>query len=169
MSYHSLFYYYGKLRHYYQSYFANNSFNASFIINNIYIGNIYDAYDIESLKSKNITNVLSAVIGFDEIYESNINHLCLNLVDNEEQNIIHYFQITNHFIDNIIEKKESLLIHCIAGRSRSVTILLAYMIYKYKYTVEQAIEIVKSKRNIIEPNKNFIRQLSIYYDSLYTK
>ena len=113
--------------------------------------------------------MLSAVIGFDEIYESNINHLCLNLVDNEEQNIIHYFQITNHFIDNIIEKKESLLIHCIAGRSRSVTVLLAYLIYKYKYTVEQAIELVKAKRDIIEPNKNFIRQLNIYYDSLYTK
>ena len=63
----------------------------------------------------------------------------------------------------------SLLIHCIAGRSRSVTLLLAYLIFKYKYTVDEAIKLVKDKRDIIEPNPNFIKQLHIYYDSLYKK
>ena len=169
MSYENLYYYYGKIRHYYQSYLASNIFNASLIINNIYIGDVYDAYDIESFKNQNIHNVLSAVTGFENIYDSNINHLCLQLIDNQEQNIIRYFEISNMFIDKIIEKNESLLIHCIAGRSRSVTLLIAYLIYKYKYTVDEAISLVKKKRSIIEPNQNFVRQLNIYYDNLYNK
>tara|TARA_B100000401_G_C52323388_1_gene492932 strand:+ start:17 stop:529 length:513 start_codon:yes stop_codon:yes gene_type:complete len=169
MSYENLYYYYGKIRHYYQSYLASNIFNASLIIDNIYIGNVYDAYDIESLKNQKVMNVLSAVTGFENIYDNQINHLCLQLIDNQEQNIIRYFEISNMFINKIIEKKQSLLIHCIAGRSRSVTLLIAYLIYKYKYTVDDAISLIKKKRPIIEPNQNFIRQLNIYYDNLYNK
>lgn len=167
MPYENLYYYYGKLRHYYQSYLASNIFNASLIIDNIYIGDVYDAYDVESFKNQNIYNVISAVTGFENIYDNSINHLCLQLIDNEEQNIIRYFEISNLFIDNIIKKNQSLLIHCIAGRSRSVTLLIAYLIYKHKYTVEDALSLIKKKRPIIEPNQNFIRQLNIYYNSLY--
>jgi len=169
MSYENLYYYYGKIRHYYQSYLASNIFNASLIIDNLYIGDVYDAYDVESFKNQNIQNVLSAVTGFENIYDNKINHLCLQLIDNEEQNIIRYFEISNMFIDTIVEKNESLLIHCIAGRSRSVTLLIAYLIYKYKYTVDDAISLIKKKRSIIQPNQNFIRQLNIYYDNLYNK
>ena len=86
-------------------YLAHNNFTGSLIKDNIYIGNIYDAYDIETLKKLKINNVISAVIGFDNIYDSNINHLPLTLIDNESQNIIHYFEISNHFIDNIMKKK----------------------------------------------------------------
>ena len=146
MSYENLYYYYGKIRHYYQSYLASNIFNASLIIDNIYIGNVYDAYDIESLKNQKVMNVLSAVTGFENIYDNQINHLCLQLIDNQEQNIIRYFEISNMFINKIIEKKQSLLIHCIAGRSRSVTLLIAYLIYKYKYTVDDAISLIKKKK-----------------------
>ena len=80
-----LYYYYGKLRHYYQSYLASNIFNASLIIDNIYIGDVYDAYDVESFKNQNIYNVINVVTGFENIYDNSINHLCLQLIDNEEQ------------------------------------------------------------------------------------
>lgn len=163
----NLYLLYGKIRHYYQSYVANNDFTGSLIINNIYLGNIYDAYDINTLKNLEINNVLSAVIGFNDIYDSSINHLSLNLIDNETQNIIHYFDISNHFIDNIIQKKQKILIHCIAGRSRSATLLIAYLIYKYKYSVNDAIKLLKEKRNIVEPNQNFINQLHTYYNNIY--
>tara|TARA_B110001450_G_C17590284_1_gene468669 strand:- start:61 stop:567 length:507 start_codon:yes stop_codon:yes gene_type:complete len=168
MVYENIYYYYGKIRHYYQAYIANNIFTASLIIDNIYIGNIYDAYDIHTLKTLNINHIISAVTGFDHIYSSDINHLSLELIDNEDQNIIHYFEISNHFLDNAIKNNSTVLIHCIAGRSRSVSLLIAYLIYKYKYTVKDAIELIKKKRDIIEPNQNFIDQLNIYYNNLYT-
>ena len=85
MSVQNLYLLYGKLRHYYQSYLAHNNFTGSLIKDNIYIGNIYDAYDIETLNKLKINNVISAVIGFDNIYDNNINHLPLTLIDNEHK------------------------------------------------------------------------------------
>ena len=172
MSYEFLYYYYGRLRHMYHYYIYSGNFNASNIIDNIYIGDVYDAHNIDKLNELNIKNVISAVMGFQEIYTPDFNHLCLSLIDNEEQNIIHYFDITYHFIDNILSKNISsatkqnkILIHCICGVSRSTTILLAYLIKKYKYTPQQALDLVKKKRNIVNPNNNFMNQLEIYYNS----
>jgi dual specificity phosphatase 12 len=158
--------------HYYISY---NEFSANNVIDNIYIGNVYDAHNTTELNKHNIKNVISAVTGFDGIYDDSFNHLSLNLIDNENQNIIHYFEITNHYIDNIIsknissisdEKKQKILIHCICGVSRSVTILLAYIIKKYNYTPQYALKIVQKKRKIANPNSNFMKQLWMYYKKI---
>ena len=170
-----LFYYYGRLRHMYHYYISYNDFSADNIIDNIYIGNVYDAHNIDKLNDLNIKNIISAVTGFDNIYDESFNHLSLNLIDNESQDIIHYFEITNHYIDNIISKnissaseknKNKVLIHCICGVSRSVTILLAYIIKKYNYTPQYALKIVQKKRAISKPNENFMRQLRIYYENI---
>ena len=60
-------------------------------------------HNIDYLNKYNIKNVISAVTGFDNIYDTSINHICLNLIDNNNQNIIHYFEITNYFIENTIK------------------------------------------------------------------
>ena len=170
-----LFYYYGRLRHMYHYYISYNDFSADNIIDNIYIGNVYDAHNIDKLNDLKIKNIISAVTGFDNIYDESFNHLSLNLIDNENQDIIHYFEITTHYIDNIISKNISstsekntnkILIHCICGVSRSVTILLAYIIKKYNYTPQYALKIVQKKRAIAKPNENFMRQLRIYYENI---
>ena len=168
-----LFYYYGRIRHMYHYYISYNDFSASNIIDNIYIGNVYDAHNINKLNELNIKNVISAVTGFDNIYDDTFNHLSLNLIDNNDQDIIHYFEITNLFIDNIVSKNISssnqqnkILIHCICGVSRSVTILLAYIIKKYNYTPKYALKLVQKKRNIANPNPNFMKQLWTYYHNI---
>jgi len=175
MSYNELiFYYYGRIRHMYHYYISYNEFSANNIIDNIYIGNVYDAHNIDKLNELNIKNIISAVTGFDDIYDTSFNHLCLNLIDNESQNIVRYFDITYHYIDNIISKnisssseknKQRILIHCICGVSRSVTILLAYIIKKYNYTPRYALTLVQKKRPIADPNPNFMKQLELYYQS----
>lgn len=164
-----LFYYYGRLRHVYHYYITTNNFNASYIIDNIYIGDVRDAHNLDKLNELKINNVISAVTGFDNIYDEKINHLALSLIDNNEQNIIHYFDITNYFIENILNSNSDnyILIHCICGVSRSVTILLAYLIKKYKYTPNEALQIVKQHRTIANPNPNFMKQLNTYYTTLY--
>ena len=63
------------------------------------------------------------------------------------------------------KNKQKILIHCICGVSRSVTILLAYIIKKYNYTPQYALKLVKKKRNIANPNSNFMKQLWTYYEN----
>lgn len=49
--------------------------------------------------------------------------------------------------------------HCQAGVSRSATICLAYVMSHKCLNMEQAFEFVKSRRTVISPNVNFLRQL----------
>jgi protein-tyrosine phosphatase len=50
-------------------------------------------------------------------------------------------------------------VHCKAGKSRSVTIVLAHLIKTEKIHLNEAYEDVRSKRGVIEPNLAFMGTL----------
>ena len=52
-----------------------------------------------------------------------------------------------------------VLIHCMAGISRSVTLVIAYLMQYYGLPMQQAYQFVKDKRSAISPNLNFMGQL----------
>jgi protein-tyrosine phosphatase len=51
------------------------------------------------------------------------------------------------------------MIHCLAGVSRSVSLVLAFLIKHRGCTYLKAFDCVKSRRKIIHPNDGFIQQL----------
>ena len=70
-------------------------------------------------------------------------------------------QIDTHFdraADFIVKalQQTNVLVHCIAGVSRSVSMVLAYFIREHSMTYEQAYGHVKQRRKIIHPNDGFI-------------
>ena len=54
------------------------------------------------------------------------------------------------------------MVHCHAGRSRSATICLAYLMSASNLSLDNAFEHVRARRQIIDPNLNFMRQLQDY-------
>lgn len=71
-------------------------------------------------------------------------------------------EIAYHFIDNAVTSNQNVLIHCIAGVSRSVSIVVYYLMKKYHISYRDAIKIIKKKRPISNPNISFIKQLEAY-------
>jgi len=71
-------------------------------------------------------------------------------------------------IDTYINCGKQVLVNCWAGVSRSTTIVLAYLIYKNKWSVQDALSFVRSKRPIVNPNYGFIVQLYNLQDKLHT-
>ncbi|KAG8810957.1 hypothetical protein FRC17_002689, partial [Serendipita sp. 399] len=57
------------------------------------------------------------------------------------------------------KKKSVVLVHCLAGMSRSATIVCAYLLATTSMNTEETIAFVRSKRPIIQPNHGFQRQL----------
>lgn len=55
----------------------------------------------------------------------------------------------------------AILIHCDLGMSRSPTIIIAYLMRKYKNKWENVLAFVQSKQKI-NPSANFIRQLQVW-------
>lgn len=62
-------------------------------------------------------------------------------------------------IDFYIRCGKKVVVNCFAGVSRSTTIVLAYLMYKNKMSVQDAIYFVRSKRPIVNPNYGFVCQL----------
>ena len=55
-----------------------------------------------------------------------------------------------------------MLVHCVAGISRSATIVAAYLIRKCQITTKKAISLLKKQRVQIKPNPGFMKQLQQY-------
>ena len=139
----------------------NKRQEGSFIFQNIFIGNIDDANNYEWLKRNNITHVLG-VVDYQQKF-NDINYLVFPRVDDDpSQNIAKYFSRSFRFIEDSVEKNGNVLVHCHAGISRSSTIVIAYLMYKYSVNLEKAFEMVKRARCMIAPNQGFINQLRAF-------
>ena len=131
------------------------------IIPNLYLGSIESANNIQKLKELNIKKVLS-IMNFDApLYkpEDNINHKIISIADMTTENIIKYFGECLNFIKG--EEKEKILVHCMAGASRSATVVIAYLMWKEKKSVHDELNFVNSKRSIF-PNPGFLSQLKTF-------
>lgn len=53
----------------------------------------------------------------------------------------------------------SVLVHCLAGVSRSVTVTLAYLMHARSLCLEEAFSLVRHLKPDISPNFHFLRQL----------
>uniref|UniRef100_A0A7E4ZUB8 Phosphatidylglycerophosphatase and protein-tyrosine phosphatase 1 n=1 Tax=Panagrellus redivivus TaxID=6233 RepID=A0A7E4ZUB8_PANRE len=53
------------------------------------------------------------------------------------------------FIDGVAKEGKSVYVHCKAGRTRSATVATCYLMYKYNYMPNVAIDIMKRQRHQI--------------------
>jgi len=63
------------------------------------------------------------------------------------------------FLEEVKKKGGKVLVHCLIGKSRSVSIVIAYFILNMGYSYEKAYNHVKIRRFIAEPNYGFAKQL----------
>jgi len=109
---------------------------------------------LQQLGIKHIVSCADAVKRFPEDF----NYLVLDLKDKPLFPIHEYFDTAYQFIDDCVNKKEKVLLHCNAGVTRSATITLSYLMKKMNLSYDEAHKLVKSKRPCINV-KNFEESL----------
>lgn len=84
------------------------------------------------MKRKEVTAVLTVakMLPVEYSKEDGIEHLVIQALDADFQNLSQFFDQTNAFLDSVLLRKKNVLVHCAAGVSRSTTCTLAYMISK---------------------------------------
>ena len=137
--------------------------NINKINEKIYLGGIDGAREINYLKQEGITHILSLA---GKIFSINYEKgtfitKIIEVMDFTNENIFKYFKECIQFIEN----SKKIYIHCMAGVSRSASIVIAYLMYKEHKKYFQIYSEVKKKRSIIRPNFGFVFQLK-YFENL---
>jgi protein-tyrosine phosphatase len=94
-----------------------------------------------------------------------IRELVIDMFDSKylsDGDITKWFPRINHLIKQYHSKKQSVLVHCDLGISRSAAVVMAYLIHiGFKHDHVNLFEFMRSKRSIICPNTGFIQQLGV--------
>jgi predicted protein tyrosine phosphatase len=126
----------------------------------LYLGDVEDATNESFLKTNNIKHILNCTL---DIPFSNISSIVttqrIPVQDSSQENIYKYFEQAIDYILMAKGRNEAVLVHCRAGISRSVTIVVAYLMKEKGWDFTTALKYVKSKRSLADPNIGFCLQL----------
>jgi hypothetical protein len=130
-------------------------------LDKIWVGNLAGAFDIHLLQSLGITHVVSitqfgdAVQFFPQVFQ----YCTVELQDDLQSDILSVLPRMIHFMHTAVQAGGRVFLHCNFGRSRSVTVMAAYLMVYYQMTATEAIHYIQALRPIAEPNPHFTLQL----------
>ncbi|GIZ01347.1 dual specificity protein phosphatase 7 [Caerostris extrusa] len=132
------------------------------ILPNLYLGNASDSCDWNSLEKYGIHYVLNVTPNLPNTFEEagmGMKYMQIPIQDHWSQNLSSFFPQAINFIDEARKSKLGVLVHCLAGISRSVTITLAYLMHELNIPLNEAYDFVQRRKANISPNLNFLGQL----------
>ena len=140
--------------------------NISKITDNIYISDITIPKNVPIIKDKNINCIVS--LTKKNIFKiSNIEYIHIAIDDIGTVNFIEATLETSKKIINYIDNNKIILVHCFKGLSRSVCFVILVLINK-GMTFDEAYQYIKDRKIPIDPNPEFIDQLTEYYNIMLT-
>ncbi|XP_026874836.1 dual specificity protein phosphatase 22-B isoform X1 [Electrophorus electricus] len=128
------------------------------VLPDLYLGNFKDARDREQLARNNITHILSIHDTAAPILQE-MTYLCIPAADLPTQNLVQHFKESITFMHESRLRGEGCLVHCLAGVSRSVTLVVAYIMTVTGVGWEEALQAVRVVRPCAGPNPGFQKQL----------
>ena len=135
----------------------NNDINE--VADNLYVGNISTATNKELLQEKGITHIINILSHRFEPYPSDFEYMHIHAYDVINWTLIYNFQATNLFIRDALKDGGKVYIHCMCGVSRSVSVLLAYLMTQSTKSLDVLLKEVQSAIPVANPNPGFITQL----------
>ena len=139
--------------------------NISCIIpKKLYLSSVVGARNIDKLIENGITHIINITDFLENYFESNsrFTYLKIPIPDSINIKIVDHFDISFNFIDNALLNNGRVLVHCFAGKSRSASIVIGWLMKNEKMSYENALQYVRNYRPCVEPNLGFCCQLKKY-------
>jgi protein-tyrosine phosphatase len=130
------------------------------IIDGVYLSDIFSARDIKLINENKIKLVIRLSEYDDNLtpYDKSIQFINIEIEDwqGDKDKLIpicdKIYKIINSFDGNI-------LIHCNEGRSRSVSVIIYYLMKQYKYTYDTAYQYIYNIKSDLRINSAFVAEL----------
>ncbi|CAH8668632.1 unnamed protein product [Heterobilharzia americana] len=126
----------------------------------LYLGNARDSQDVDLLRKLKVTHITL----------NHIQYLRIPASDTTDQNLRPAFDRAVQFIEKARKQSGIVLVHCLAGVSRSAAVVIAYLLYSNRtLNLFKALEYVQARRSVAGPNLHFMGQLQAYYHDLHSR
>lgn len=132
-----------------------------FILSYLVLGSEKDAHSKEVLQEFGVRYILNVTANCPNYFEEDDGFVYkrISVSDTGTQKLSQHFSEAFEFIEEARKQKSCILIHCMAGISRSVTLTIAYLMKYFGMPMQSAYQYVKERRPAISPNLNFMGQL----------
>lgn len=132
----------------------------------LYIGTAADLNDSQALRSAAVTHVLS-VDSEDPAAkllaaDGNVRLKWINVLDEATSDLLSRLDDCFLFIREAVEGGSAALVHCQAGRSRSATVVTAYLMKTHKLGFTEAYQRLRALKADVQVNSGFEEQLRLY-------
>jgi len=137
------------------------TYDSTLIVPQLYLGNSCNARNYYDLENNKVGLIINSSPCISNYFENEFKYYNVEVEDISGANILcHLDKVVtemNEFIENNPQK--SVFVHCFMGSSRSATIIIAYLIKYHNYNLRDALNYVKEKREVVNLNKDFFKQL----------
>ncbi|XP_070559736.1 dual specificity protein phosphatase 6-like [Ptychodera flava] len=134
----------------------------------LFLGSAQDSKNMDMLSKHGIKYILNVTPNIPNCFESegDFKYMQIPISDHWSQNLSVFFPEAIGFIEEARQAKCGILVHCLAGISRSVTVTVAYLMQKLALSLNDAYDYVKKRKANISPNFNFMGQLLDFESTL---
>lgn len=123
----------------------------------------------EVIKNLKVTHIVNVCTEHANAFPDEVTYLNVNIEDLNSSCLKSYFPKCCEFIKNALDSGGCVLVHCNLGMSRSSTISLSYLMESKQWSLKEAYDFMKSKRQAVKPNRGFLRQLCEFEEELLGK
>lgn len=143
---------------------AANTERPSCVTNNLFVGGALAASSLHTLQYLGITHILCLCpneLGQSETqYPEHFEYRNFSIYDTDDANISSLFEDASDFIESVESSNGGkILVHCFEGKSRSATVVLAYLMLRKHQTLLEAWNQLKRVHRRAQPNDGFMRTL----------
>ncbi|CAG2257659.1 K14165 [Mytilus edulis] len=114
------------------------------------------------LNKLGITDVVNCTLDVPNRMDPGIKCVQISIPDRPFSQLDVHFDRVSDLIHKVHSRGGKVLVHCVAGVSRSATLCIAYLMKHQNMTLFDAHHFVWTQRKIVRPNPGFWKQLIAY-------
>ena len=144
------------------------TYDSTLIVDQLYLGNSCNARNYYELENNKVGLIINSSPCISNYFQNEFEYYNVKVEDISGADILCHLDNTvtrmHEFIENNPQK--SVFVHCFMGSSRSATIIIAYLMKYHNYNLRDALNFVKEKREVVNLNQDFFKQLSEFDKTL---
>lgn len=132
------------------------------ILDYLYLGSEWNAANFEELQKNNVGYILNVTMEIDNFFPECFTYMNIRVYDVEATDLLSHWNNTYMFINEARKSGQAVLVHCKMGVSRSASTVIAFLMKQQGWTLDHALNHVRERRPIVQPNEGFLKQLNTY-------